>query len=107
MGFVVISGRQVHPDRTLVRVAERVPPEQLTADDMLVDTAGEIGRPGQHGFLQGSARTDLPPFYAERSVARRVLPLIAQSSDVEEDRLALALQPDVEPELALRLGHGD
>src|ERR1700691_4939563 len=30
-----------------------------------------------------------------------------RTSDIEENRLALTLQPDVEPELPFRLGHGD
>ena len=63
------------------------------------DQGSKVSSKARHG-------RDLPPFYAERSVADGSS-LIAQSSDVEEDGLALALQPDVEPELALGLGHGD
>src|SRR5208282_3057913 len=40
------------------------------------------------------------PSGPSRQAARR-------TSDIEEDRLAVTLQPDVEPELPVRLGHRD
>jgi hypothetical protein len=47
---VVVSRREVHEQRPLVRVIERVTAQQFAADDVLVDAAGEIRGPGQHGF---------------------------------------------------------
>src|SRR5208283_1987158 len=47
--LVVVPWRQVHEHRPFVRVAERVAAQQLAADDALVDAAGEIRGPGQHG----------------------------------------------------------
>src|SRR5207302_4322987 len=46
--LVVVPRRQVHEQRPLVRVTERVTAQQLAADDLLVDAAGQIRGPGQH-----------------------------------------------------------
>ena len=58
----VVPGRDVHPQRALVRVAERVVAQQLAVDQQLVDASGERVAPRQHG-PDGSDRTptDSPP----------------------------------------------
>ncbi len=47
-GLVVVTGRQVDPDRPLGRVTQRVAAQKLAGDDALVDPSGEFRGPGQH-----------------------------------------------------------
>src|SRR5205823_2338233 len=46
---VVVPGRDVHPQRPVGRVAERVVLERLPVDRVLLDASGELDAPGFHG----------------------------------------------------------
>jgi hypothetical protein len=49
VGFVVVTGRDVDPQRPAGRIAERVAGEELGVDGEFVESSGQFGRPGQHG----------------------------------------------------------
>ena len=48
VGILLVSGREVDPQRPDVRVAERIVPERSALEPGLLEPAGEVRRPGQH-----------------------------------------------------------
>ena len=48
LGLVVVAGRHIHPERSLVGVAERIAAERFALERVLVDAPGERVRPGLH-----------------------------------------------------------
>src|SRR5205823_13547893 len=58
VGLVLVTRRDVDPERSLVRIAERVPAQRLGDDDVLVEAARSVVRPWIHsaGELPGDAR---------------------------------------------------
>ena len=54
--LVVVARRDVHEQGPLVRVVQRVAAQQLAADDVLFQAAGELGGPRQHAHSLDAGR---------------------------------------------------
>src|SRR5262249_42220880 len=51
----VVAGRQVDPERSLVRVAEHIALQRVAVDGLFVEAAGPIDRPRLHASLLSSS----------------------------------------------------
>src|ERR671918_357000 len=59
-GLLVVARRDVHPQRAAMWVAERVPAERLALQDVFVEPAGGLTRPGVHIELLSASGPPLP-----------------------------------------------